>query len=190
MLIVSSVFDNENNPVVGESDSTSLKIMRESDGFFYDWHDSTFKSSGWLEVETTMEETSPTVAPGYYQKNVNESSWQDGVYLLIFNFDNGSVIVNGSQEAEVVDGKIVSFSTSDNVKVIAEDQKRLLGLVHENIFIDNTEYDATGNLIAARVRIYSDASSVGTDLNVIGTYTIQVVTSGAGKFVSWSQRRE
>jgi len=46
-------------------------------------------------------------------------------------------------------------------------------------------YDANNNLTSARLRIYSDAASVGTTSNVIGTYTITVTASGVGKFTNW-----
>jgi len=65
--------------------------------------------------------------------------------------------------------------------------KRALGLMHENIYIDNASYDGDNNLVGARVRIYSDAASVGTANNVIGTYTIGSTGSGAGKFTDWAQ---
>jgi hypothetical protein len=65
--------------------------------------------------------------------------------------------------------------------------KRLLGLVHENIYIDNPVYDLDNNLISARVRIYANASDVGTANNVIGTYTITAPGDGPGKFTSWKQ---
>ncbi len=65
--------------------------------------------------------------------------------------------------------------------------KRLLGLTHENIYIDNASYDSDSNLVGARVRIYSDSASVGTSSNVIGTYQITSTGSGPGKFSNWKQ---
>jgi hypothetical protein len=65
--------------------------------------------------------------------------------------------------------------------------KRLLGLMHENIYIDNPIYDNNNNLTSARIRIYSDAASVGTAFNVIGTYEITAPSDGAGRFFSWQQ---
>ena len=69
-------------------------------------------------------------------------------------------------------------------------QERLLGLMHENIYIDNTIYDAFGNLSSARVRIYSNAASVGSDNNIIGTYEITSSSSETGKFSSWKQVKQ
>jgi hypothetical protein len=72
---------------------------------------------------------------------------------------------------------------------MSEDLKRLLGLTHENIFIDNPTYDADGNMTGARVRIYSNPASVGTSNNIIGTYTISAPSSAPGQFISWQQVR-
>ena len=69
----------------------------------------------------------------------------------------------------------------------ADEAKRVLGLMHENVFIDNPVYDTDGNMVAARVRIYSDAASVGTALNVIGTYTITAPSTAPGQFTTWKQ---
>lgn len=71
-----------------------------------------------------------------------------------------------------------------------DDIKRLLGLMHENIYIDNPVYDGQNNLTSARVRIYSSAGSVGTTSDVIGTYEITAPGDGAGKFTSWKQVKE
>jgi len=72
-------------------------------------------------------------------------------------------------------------------KEISSDLKRTLGLLHENIFIDMPSYDEFNNLVGGRVRIYSDAVNVGTDIGVIGTYSITSTGTGPGKFDNWSQ---
>lgn len=66
---------------------------------------------------------------------------------------------------------------------------RLLGLSHENTFIDQTVFDQYGNLESARLRIYSDSASVGTDSNVIATYEINANTTDIGRFGQWTQRK-
>jgi len=68
--------------------------------------------------------------------------------------------------------------------------KRSVGLLHENFFIDLPTFDSDNNMTSARVRIYSDAGSVGTDNNVIGTYMIEVSPTGPGKFLTWKQYRD
>ena len=72
---------------------------------------------------------------------------------------------------------------------LSNDLKRLLGLTHENIFIDNPVYDSDGNLTSARVRIYSNPASVGTASDVIGVYEITAPSNAPGQFTSWKQVR-
>ena len=70
---------------------------------------------------------------------------------------------------------------------LQSDLKKALGLLHQNIYIDNTVYDAYGNLSSARVRIYSVVGSVGTSNDVIGTYNITSSSGATGKFDYWKQ---
>jgi len=48
---------------------------------------------------------------------------------------------------------------SANIEDIYDMVRRLLGLGHENIFIDNTEYNDDGQLINARVRLFDSKSN-------------------------------
>ena len=80
-------------------------------------------------------------------------------------------------------------SYGELVQGMDSDLKRLLGLTHENIFIDNPNYDTDGNLTSARLRIYSNPASVGTGSNVIGTYQISAPSSAPGQFINWQQVR-
>ena len=73
------------------------------------------------------------------------------------------------------------------VKATDDNLKRALGLMHENIYIDNPVYDADNNLVSARIRIYASNTDVGTNNGVLGTYTITSNGSGPGKFSTWSQ---
>ena len=43
------------------------------------------------------------------------------------------------------------------------------------------------NMIAARVRIYSDSSSVGSNSNIIETYRIQAESLQQAQFTYWKQ---
>ncbi len=64
---------------------------------------------------------------------------------------------------------------------------KILGLVHQNILIDQTVYDEFGNLDNARLRIYSDSASVGTTSNVLATYQITSESTECGQFTTWKQ---
>lgn len=106
-----------------------------------------------------------------------------GVSGSVVNIDFSSLQV----DIDKINTNILSLS--GDIALLSDDLKRTLGLMHENIFIDNPTYDSDGNMIGARVRIYSNAGSVGTASNVIGTYTITSVPDGPGKFTSWQQVR-
>lgn len=85
----------------------------------------------------------------------------------------------------VLDEDITQHSLTNSLGLSIQ---KTLGMLHENIFIDNPVYDDGNNLISARVRIYSDSGSVGTPNNVIGTYELTAETDNvAGKFNTWKQ---
>lgn len=77
------------------------------------------------------------------------------------------------------------WGKTGNIQVFANDfdtietiLTRILGLTQENFYIDQTTFDTSNNLTASRVRIYSDAASVGTSSNVIATYLMTATYTG------------
>jgi len=71
------------------------------------------------------------------------------------------------------------WGKADSVQVFSNDfdtitilLERVLGMVQENFFIDNTIYNTQHMLTESRIRLYSNAGSVGTGSNVIATYTM------------------
>jgi len=87
-----------------------------------------------------------------------------------------------------------SWGKTDDVQVyngdisdVYDNVIKTLGLVHHNFYIDQTAYDEHGNMTSGRVRIYSDAASVGSDLNVIETYLITADGTECGQFNYWAQ---
>ena len=57
------------------------------------------------------------------------------------------------------------------------------------MYIDQAAYDEFGNMTSARVRLYEDAASVGTNNNVIETYLITSDGTECGKFTYWEQTK-
>ena len=100
---------------------------------------------------------------------------------------NPSSIISGIENSAIIAKELTSQSILNDITLIQLDLKRLLGLMHENIYIDLATYDMDGNMIAARVRIYSDPDSVGTINNIIGEYEISCDAISPGKFNSWKQ---
>ena len=70
-------------------------------------------------------------------------------------------------------GKDGTFQIYNNsVDTLTFNFERILGLVQENFHMDQQSYNDYGLMTAARIRIYSNAASVGTDSNVIATYQV------------------
>lgn len=140
----------------------------------------------------------------YYERNVDRTSNNEVKFRLVHHITNyvGShnmyidtvyitsiAVITAEDIANAVWSKTLSGGYTAEYVLLDNNEslKRALGLMHENIYIDNASYDGDNNLVGARVRIYSDAASVGTANNVIGTYTIGSTGSGAGKFTDWAQ---
>lgn len=81
---------------------------------------------------------------------------------------------------------LVQIYKSDTSQIY-DDIAKILGLSHHNIYIDNPSYDDHGNMVAARLRIYSNKTSVGTNSDVIETYLITSNGTACGQFSFWSQ---
>ncbi len=96
-----------------------------------------------------------------------------------------SVPTDKDDEIDAIKAITDNLPDSGALTTISADLKRVLGLMHENVYIDNPVFDNNTNLISARIRIYSVAGSVGTGSNVLATYTITAIGTDAGKFTTW-----
>ena len=65
----------------------------------------------------------------------------------------------------------VDGTLGKTIQNLLEIQLRDLGLCKENQCIDQTVFDGR-KMLSARLRTYSNPSSVGTDNNVIATYQV------------------
>ncbi len=63
--LVARFYDNDNNELTGLSDVT-FSVYRESDLWFYDWNDLTFKASGHTTLDGAGLEVDAANAPGDY----------------------------------------------------------------------------------------------------------------------------
>jgi len=164
---------------------------------------------------TAWEQLTETFMPGgitsdltheheYYERNVDRDTNNEVRFRTVHNLTTYNAnhhmyidlaeitsieVITAADIADAVWSKTLSGGQTAEQLLYYNNEylKRALGLMHENIFIDNASYDTDNNLIGARVRIYSDAVSVGTVNNVIGTYTITSVGTAPGKFSSWKQ---
>lgn len=129
---------------------------------------------------------------GRYEANFIPSS--AGVFSITFIVysDSGHATENitYSREAEQV------FVTDNDKDDLAAMLIRVLGLVHENAFIDNTVFDAFGQLIAARVRIFDSAMNVdmATDggsetAGLVATYEITSVYEAQARMGTYKMKK-
>jgi hypothetical protein len=96
-----------------------------------------------------------------------------------------------SREAEQV------FVSGSSVDALAVSITRLLGLVHENSFIDNTTFDESNQLLTARLRIYdgkanTQAATYGgaETTGLVATYTIESEYEAVGKMRQYRMLKE
>ena len=150
-----------------------------------------------------MEISSVGVVRIYYKSN----NYQTGVSVtgMMYKPDNTVDVIVFIEKSEGLyyndynfssEGEYALITKEDGVKTSSHGYSvrdtnakldRILGLVHENTCIDQTVFDGYGNLISARVRLYSNPSSVGTDNDVIYTYNITAVSTNPGQFSEWRQ---
>ena len=137
-----------------------------------------FDASGTVELVSQQSATFNSTTKSYVDTLDVSVLWSDqevGSYLIIWSVSD-------------TDDDFSPIYTED-LQISIDETKidKILGLVHQNILIDNTTYDEFQNLETARVRIYSDSASLGTASNVIASYRITAVSYDVGRFTTWTQ---
>lgn len=86
--------------------------------------------------------------------------------------------VTEQDKLDIADKVLVSgVALEDTAQSLLENQLRDLGLNKENQYIDQTVFDGC-KMLSARLRSYSNSSSVGTDNDVIATYQVNASFEG------------
>ena len=119
--------DGSLNPLTGKTDIL-LSIKRESDGYWYDFDDDTFKNSGWTTQQEAMSETDVTRFPGRYH----------------YDFDT-SAITNPSSE-DIYSMRVVQSPGTDAKNVPQEGELRVRD--NEHVYSDGVYLDTTGAGVA------------------------------------------
>jgi hypothetical protein len=73
--------DAAGTPLAGLAD-VLLAIRRVSDGYWLDFADNTFKTSGWTTRQQTMIEISPSLDPGKYYYDFDTTGFSDDDYQI------------------------------------------------------------------------------------------------------------
>ncbi len=100
-------------------------------------------------------------------------------YAVIF-YESGNIIGQGEILWDGASEFEISIIQTNTVEMQTK-LDRILGLTQENQYMDQTVYTTYQGiklLTSGRVRVYSDASSVGTGSNVIAVYNITTVWNG------------
>lgn len=103
------------------------------------------------------------------------------------------VDINYNKDVWVGDYDVVSAEAEDLESMI----RRILGLGHENIFIDNTIYDSNAQLVSARTRIFDTkahcdaATDGGSEIEgLIASYLLTTQWDVLNEFKIFKQTRE
>lgn len=131
-------------------------------------------------------------ARGRYEANYTLTT--AGVFTTVFitYADSGHTVENITYSREQEQLIVSQYGIDDlAVKLI-----RVLGLVHENAFIDNTVHDAFGQLVAARVRIFDSKANceAATDggsetTGLIATYEIESTYEAQGRMGTYRMKK-
>jgi len=138
-----------------------------------------FDASGTLELVSEQSTIFNNITKSYIDTLNPSISWIDqevGSYLVVWYV------------SDTEDDFAPIYTEGLQINIDKTKIDKILGLVHQNILIDQTEYDDYGNLTTARVRIYKDSSSIGTDNNILATYELESTNTECGRFTTWEQK--
>ena len=170
MEIIVGFFDDSNDPITGGAASTTIKLRRVTDGYLFDFDDSTFKASGWTTVADALAEVDATNLAGYYKKVITISGFNDGNYQVFVSYSD-AVTRNGDLEVIIKDGEIINeiVSTFDP----ASDEVDI-GAVKGSAVSGVNDFKATGfsthaaaDVWSVATRRVSDATNITSDAGTI-----------------------
>lgn len=164
----------------GENITMTLQLIK-SDGISVEEEAtvsySIYDSTATIELVPSQTATYNSVTQSYMDSLVPSISWplqEVGSYLIVWSVADTTDDFNS----------VYSEPLEINIDKVLID--RILGLVHQNMLIDETVFDRDGNLYQARVTLYEDSSKT----SVLARYRINAVTTGPGKFSTWEQVEE
>lgn len=164
----------------GENIALSLQLIK-SDGISVEENATIsyriFDSSATVELVSSQTASYNSITQSYTDTLVPSASWttqEVGHYLVVWSVDDTDDDFNSVYTEQL------------NINIDKDLIDRILGLVHQNIVIDETRFDSFGNMRSARLRIFREASKT----NVIATYRITAKPNGPGRFTTWEQVEE
>jgi hypothetical protein len=142
------VLNKKNQPITGLTDGNFSKKLFDPDGIE--------RTSSTAPITVTVNE----LGSGAYR--VNFTPDKNGNWFLIIY--NTSYFAYGKGENY--------YASDETIATIADEIKRILGLVQENYRVFDTEYDNRRNLVSGKIKIYPTATDVDSDTNEIAEYEI------------------
>lgn len=142
------VIDASGNHVTGQT--VTLKIKRVSDGYWYDFSDGAFKTSGWTSKSTSLSEDS---TEGFYYYLFNPPSSETAAEQYQFLVDNASAIY-GDHQSELVSYQNIgnsTFNSASNQVIVATNNDK----TGYSISGTKTTLDALNDITSANIWAYS-----------------------------------
>jgi hypothetical protein len=106
------------------------------------------------------------VAGGWYSYDFAGFSTSERYATLA---DGGATLSNAERYVGNTLGEDTAIEKTSEALLLAT---RIIGLTQENFYIDQRISNPSGNLLSCRIRTYTIAGSVGTDSDVLATYTV------------------
>jgi hypothetical protein len=154
--------DASKQPVTGKTDLL-ISIFRASDGFYLDFNDQVFKSTGWVARQTPMTEKSASLAAGEYFYNFDTSAISnpttDDQYQARVDQSPGTDVVNVPATGEIKVGDWVDDIDTN----ISSRSSHAPNNVRDVILSDSTAFPGA-NIDAA---ISSRSSQTAVDVAVL-----------------------
>ena len=169
-----SLVTAEGFPATGLTD-VLLTLRRVVDGYFLDFDDGVFKSSGWTEREHAMEEVDATTAPGMYQWAWNTTGHNDGQYTAhvtcvsghnvpqVCDLHVGEFVDHIDAPISAVPGAVLDETLAGHLAPGTVGHALLtgLGVPQQNVLLDGGAghaeivYSADGLMTTSRLRIFA-----------------------------------
>lgn len=148
--------DNVQEPILDESENIGLKIWRESDDYFFDFSDSQFKESGWIELEGhPFLELNETTTPGIYYYSFDPAGNADN-YGFWVDYSQGDVIARGIDV-------LTAGGIFDEFRVHKTELNQYFNLVEgvrEDVEITLIDDDTLLPISNARIEVWNQAETI------------------------------
>ena len=149
----------------------TVDIRRRSDGFFYDWNDDTFKTSGWTTKDGPMNEVGST---GQYERTLDLGA----VTNLTADDEYVATVVSPTsdfspQTGEIKAGDFVDYlDAAVSTRSSQAEVDKVLALLGQWRKIKPTSHDANGNLLSATISGYDNQTDYDAETNPIITLAV------------------